>query len=80
MVVFVFFHRWALARYDIDVFDCDTNETVKVKGAPLNTAVDIPEFDYSRKEVEVCSEFSNGYFRPLFNTATLRLTVVLQVC
>ena len=49
-------YRWILARYDIDVFDYETNETVKVESAPLNTGVDIPEFDYTRKEVEVCFE------------------------
>ena len=43
-----------MAQYDVDVFDSDKNVTVKVNSAPLNEGVDIPEFDYSRKEVEVC--------------------------
>ncbi len=45
--------RWILATYDVDVFDSETNPTVNVNTAPLNKGMDIPEFDYSRKEVEV---------------------------
>ncbi len=40
-------YRWILAQYDVDVF---TNKDT----APQNEGVDILEFDYSRKEVEVC--------------------------
>ena len=47
-------YRWILARYDVDVLDYDTKQAV-VDNAPLNERVDI-EFDYSRKEVEVCCE------------------------
>ncbi len=45
-------YRWILAQYDVDVFDYDTNQAV-VDIAPLNEGVEILEFDYSRKEVEV---------------------------
>ncbi len=45
-------HRWILALYDVDVFDYDTNQAV-VDTAPLNKGVEILEFDYLRKEVEV---------------------------
>ncbi len=45
-----------MAQYDVDVFDCESNSTVDVNSAPMNEGVDIPEFDYSRKEVEVCLE------------------------
>ena len=55
-IIKLFSCRWILARYDIDVFDYRTNKTVNVESAPLNTGVDIPKFDYSRKEVEVCSK------------------------
>ena len=47
--------RWILARYDVDVLDYEKNQAV-VDIAPLNKGVDILEFDYSRKEVEVCQE------------------------
>ncbi len=42
--------RWILARYDVDSWDMKQ----AVVDAPPN-GVDI-EFDYSRKEVEVCCE------------------------
>ena len=46
------------------MFHYETNESVKVDIAPLNEAVDIPEFDYSRKEVEV------SYFMKMFIVKT----------
>ncbi len=42
--------RWILAQYDVDVFDYESNSTVDVNSAPMNEGVDIPEFDYSRKD------------------------------
>ena len=39
--------------YDVDEFDSKTNRTVVVREAPLNEVVLIPEFDSSKKEVEV---------------------------
>lgn len=42
-----------MAAYKVDVFDSKTNCTVNVNTAPLNEGIDIPEFDYTRKEVEV---------------------------
>ena len=46
--------RWIVARYDVDEFDHQKNQSVKIDSTPLNEAVDILEFDYSGKEVEVC--------------------------
>ncbi len=45
--------RWILARYDVDVLDYYDTKQAVVDSAPLNEGVDILEFDYSRKEVEV---------------------------
>ena len=45
--------RWILVQYDVDVFDATTNTTVDVNTSPVNEEVNIPEFDYSRKEIEV---------------------------
>ena len=42
-----------MAQYDIDEFTNDSNQTVKIDSVPLNETVAIPEFDCSRKEVEV---------------------------
>ncbi len=50
---FTFIIRWILACYDVDILDYETTRTV-VDIAPPNEGVDILEFDYSRKEVEVC--------------------------
>ncbi len=47
--------RWILATYDVDVFDSETYRIVNASTAPLNKGMDIPEFDYSRKEVEVAT-------------------------
>lgn len=41
------------------MFDHETNETVNVESAPVDKAVDIPEFDYSRKEVEVSLQLTS---------------------
>ncbi|XP_064387744.1 uncharacterized protein LOC135335941 isoform X2 [Halichondria panicea] len=45
--------KWILARYDVDVLDYYDTKQAVVDSAPLNEGVDILEFDYSRKEVEV---------------------------
>ncbi len=52
--VYTSIYRWILARYDVDILDYDTKQAV-VNSASLNEGVDI-EFDYSRKEVEVCCD------------------------
>ncbi len=52
LLMCVYTCRWILALYDVDVFDYDTNQAV-VDTAPLNEGVEILEFDYLRKEVEV---------------------------
>ncbi len=51
----IYKYRWILACYDIDILDYETTRAV-VDTAPLNEGVDILEFDYSRKEIEVCRE------------------------
>ncbi len=53
IIIFTLYCRWILARYDVDVFEYETNRTVDVDTAPLNEGMAIPEFDYSRIEVEV---------------------------
>ncbi len=53
--VYIYIYRWILACYDIDILDYETIRAV-VDTAPLNEGVDILEFDYSRKEIEVCRE------------------------
>ena len=42
-----------MAQYDLDELDLGKNEVVKIDSIVLNKTVDIPEFDCSRKEVEV---------------------------
>ena len=42
-----------MAQYDLDELDLGKNETVNIDSTVLNKIVDIPEFDCSRKEVEV---------------------------
>ncbi|XP_064387776.1 uncharacterized protein LOC135335965 [Halichondria panicea] len=48
--------KWILARYDVDVLDYYDTKQAVVDSAPLNEGVDILEFDYSRKEVELWAQ------------------------
>ena len=42
-----------MALYDLDELDLEKNKAVKIDSTVLDKTFDIPEFDCSRKEVEV---------------------------
>ena len=48
--------RWILVVYEVDTFDASQTESccVDIEKVPVNKEVDILNFNFSRKEIEVC--------------------------